>query len=198
MPATMLQLFYDEPEDMYMNIEHLYYRQLIGLVNDLTRLRKEIMIKNRDNSINYEYTNNINNIRNIIINKFHKISDYDLLCILILYAAYSFDTMGFEYYDVNNDEFLFIIRNDDENEYMVPIPDGINCYQISHIEKFARLRPNKNHLKYLIKIADKNIIKALTVVWYCYPIMSYAFMLGSFIMNKLNPTSNYLMRKILI
>jgi hypothetical protein len=198
MPAAILQLFYERTRDIYMDIGHLYYKQIIDLVNDLPKLRNNISIFNKDNSTNYEYTDNINNIRNIIINKFRKISDYDLICILILYVAYSFDKMGFEYYDVNNDMFLFIIRNNDEIEPYIPVPDYINCYQISNIEKIARMRPNKNHLKYLIKIADKNIIKALTVWWNCYPVLSYAFMIGTFIMNKSNPTSNYLMRKTLI
>lgn len=144
MSGGLMQLVAYGAQDIYI---YLYYKQIIELINDLYQLRKEIIIKNKDNSINYEYTEMVNNVRDIIINKYRKISDHDLLCVLTIYVAYCIDKCDISY----NTEYFPQVK------YFKAIYQNVKTY-ITPQDKIEKITLKINHLRYLTKLKDKKII----------------------------------------
>ena len=158
MAGGLMQLVAYGAQDIYI---YLYYKQIIELINDLYQLRKEIIIKKKDNSINYEYTEMVNNVRDIIVNKYYKISDHDLLCVLTIYVAYCIDKNGISY----NEAYSPQVKT-----YITPQ---------NNIEKIT---PTLNHLRYLTKLKDKKItdeiFKKISGNWWDVELRKYALALG--------------------
>ncbi len=158
MAGGLMQLVAYGAQDIYV---YHHYKQIIELINDLYQLRKEIIIKNEDCSINYEYTEMVNNVRDMIVNKYYKISDHDLLCVLTIYVAYCIDTEGISY----NEAYSPQVKT-----YITPQ---------NNIEKII---PTINHLRYLTKLKDKKItdeiFKKISDNWWDVELRKYALALG--------------------
>lgn len=158
MAGGLMQLVAYGAQDIYV---YHHYKQIIELINDLYQLRKEIIIKNEDCSINYEYTEMVNNVRDMIVNKYYKISDHDLLCVLTIYVAYCIDKEGISY----NEAYSPQVKT-----YITPQ---------NNIEKII---PTINHLRYLIKLKDKKItdeiFKKISDNWWDVELRKYALALG--------------------
>jgi len=148
-----------------MRLFELRLTQIIGLINDLNKLRKEIIIKNDDNSINYEYTEMVNNVRDMIVNKYYKISDHDLLCVLTIYVSYCIDKCDISY----NIEYFPEVKT-----YITP-----QSHSQNNIEKIT---PTINHLRYLTKLKDKKItdgiFKIISGNWWDVELRKYSLALG--------------------
>ncbi len=160
MAGGLMQLVAYGAQDIYV---YHHYKQIIELINDLYQLRKEIIIKNEDGSINYEYTEMVNNVRDIIVNKYYKISDHDLLCVLTIYVAYCIDKNGVSYNEAYSPQV---------NTYITPQSQN-------NIEKII---PTINHLRYLTKLKDKKItdeiFKKISDNWWDVELRKYALALG--------------------
>ncbi len=158
MAGGLMQLVAYGAQDIYV---YNHYKQIIELINDLYQLRKEIIIKNEDCSINYEYTEMVNNVRDMIVNKYYKISDHDLLCVLTIYVAYCIDKEGISY----NEAYSPQVKT-----YITPQ---------NNIEKII---PTINHLRYLTKLKDKKItdeiFKKISGNWWDVELRKYALALG--------------------
>lgn len=172
MAGGLMQLVAYGAQDIYI---YLYYKQIIELINDLYQLRKEIIIKNEDNSINYEYTEMVNNVRDIIVNKYYKISDHDLLCVLTIYVAYCIDKNGISYNEAYSPQvkyFKAIYKN--VKTYITP--------QSQSQEKIEKITPTINHLRYLTKLKDKKItdgiLKIINGNWWDVELRKYSLALG--------------------
>ncbi len=86
-----------------------YYRQLQQL-NNLT----DIKIRNKDDSINIEYTERINNIINTIHKKYPKLSLETMRDIIVLYVATTIDDFYMSNYCNNTNIVFYLIKIKDK------------------------------------------------------------------------------------
>ena len=97
----------------HINISMVVYRYYDQIDALFQHNFTDIVIRNKDDSINIEYTEKVNNIINIIRKKYCKISLDTMRHIIILYVAYTID--NHHYVNVHNNTLFYLIKIKDKD-----------------------------------------------------------------------------------
>lgn len=115
MAGGLMQLIAYGAQDIHFIELFRYYKQILEL-----KVLTNVIIRNKDDSINVEYTEKVNNIINTIRKKYPKLSVETMRDIIVLYIQYTIDC---HYRDHNKNLFYLIsIKDKDIMNYINKSP----------------------------------------------------------------------------